>query len=84
MAEFPLADWFDLTQPISRGKRRWCAARLACWANKGESRPTSPELHAAITSMHLAAKEHNKRLQALLDAHGDAGRCDGLHRFLDL
>jgi hypothetical protein len=51
MPEFPLADWFDVTQIIRKGQRRWCAARLKCLAN-GEN-PT--ELHQAIKRMHEAA-----------------------------
>ena len=59
MADFPLADWFDLTKPISRDDREMFEAQMALYALKDGDDPCGEEVRKACAELRAAVKAHN-------------------------
>ena len=73
MPEFPLAQWFDLTKPISRDDCDLVAAEMMlrhykdCGNAPCEHRchhPDCKETRRVISDLYAAVKQHNKLLHA--------------------
>jgi hypothetical protein len=64
MADFPLADWFDLTKRISREDREVAEAQMALHALKDGLEPTGKEWRQAVAELRDAVRHHNTPFNA--------------------
>lgn len=58
---FPLDQWFDVTQRISRDDREMCEAQMQLYALKDGDDPCGPEANKAISQLRAAVKAHNAK-----------------------
>ena len=56
---FPLNQWFDVTQRISRSDRDLCEAQMLLYALKDGEDPDSAKVKRAINGMKRAVRSHN-------------------------
>jgi hypothetical protein len=54
-----LAEWFDVSKPISRTDRDMALAQMALYAFKDGVHPDSKEAEQAYAGMRTAVKRHN-------------------------
>lgn len=64
MADFPLAQWFDLSKPIFRDDREMCEAQMALYAIKQGDEPAGSDWRRVCAELRAAVKQHNASLQA--------------------
>lgn len=69
---FPLADWFDLTKPISRDDREIVEAQMALYALKDGDDPCGEEVLKACAELRAAVKAHNAPFHAARVQHEQA------------
>ena len=60
---FPLEQWFDLTQRISKDEIEICSAQMALYAWKDGIDVDGPEVRRAVRSLKHAARNHNRSLR---------------------
>lgn len=59
-AGFPLEQWFDLSNRISRSDMDLCEAQMLLYAVKDNIDPEGPEAQKEIGQMKRAVKLHNR------------------------
>lgn len=63
MNEFPLAQWFDTSKPISKVDADEAEAQMALYAVKDGLDPKCKEAKSAYRQMRMAVKHHNQSLR---------------------
>ena len=58
---FPLADWFDVSQPIPKGAVQAAAEQMAFYAAKDGEAPRGKRWKQAVGEMRRAVRAHNER-----------------------
>jgi hypothetical protein len=71
-ADFPLCQWFDLTEPISDEDRKFCEGELLLDAHKRGLELIGAECQATIQSLRAAVRNHNLTITSAAPA---APRC---------
>lgn len=62
---FPLEQWFDITQPISKSDADLTEAQMMLYALKqGDVDPDGPEARAEYRKMRKAVADHNAKFPA--------------------
>lgn len=62
---FPLEQWFDITQPISKSDADLAEAQMMLYALKqGDVDPDGPEARAEYRKMRKAVADHNAKFPA--------------------
>jgi hypothetical protein len=60
---FPLEQWFDLSQRISKADADIAEAQMMLYALQAGLDPDSPECRKQYRAMRKAVAEHNKKFQ---------------------
>ena len=61
---FPLKQWFDITQPITKSDADLAEAQMMLYALKDDVDPDGPEARAEYRKMRKAVADHNSKFPA--------------------
>jgi hypothetical protein len=59
--DFPLDQWFDLSQPISKEDQRLVEDQMALYVYKDGLDPSGPEWRSEVGRLRIAVKRHNAK-----------------------
>lgn len=63
ITSFPLEQWFNLSQPITREQRRQAEAQMALYAIKDGVGPEGKEVRREYEALRNAVAKHNAALR---------------------